>query len=631
MSAQEDKMKKGVLIDSRTEEQRAQKLLTILFLLFSLCTPVVAYPVLTSETKITAEDGQADDGFGAAVAMSGDTLVVGAPGAADAGAAYVFTRCGGSWTLQQKLSPDPTSGSPVEFGASVAISGDTIAVGDPHGSYTFLDGGAVYVFVRNGGTWSQQTLLEGQDDLQTFGWSLSLDGDTLAVGAPYGEHPGGTTGRVFVHVRSGSTWSLQQEIFESLGQGGGEQFGRSVSIDQDTLVVGDPFQAVAQAGLVSVFTRSGGTWTEQQELAASDPADFDALGESISIDGNTFVAGAPFHAHGGTAGGAAYVYVENGGLWSHQQELLPNDMAPGQVFGRSVGILGDTIVVGAPEVFHAPFSGGTGAVYVFVRSGSTWSQQQKLTASDSTADHLFGFSVDLDAQRAISGAPGAGGEGAVYEYVANAGPALVCPPPVVLTCSKSEGLTTTLTAHVTDATGDPLTVTWSVDSQNVEVDSVPAGGPPTSADVSLTHLFLPGTHTVQVTVSDGSDSCSCDTTVTVLLDTTPPTITSVSANPDVLWPPNHQMVPVSITAVATDDCDVPICQVSSVSSNEPVDGLGDGDTSPDWEMTGDLTLNLRSERSGPGSGRIYTIGVQCSDSSNNVSTTTVNVTVPHNP
>ena len=622
------------LSDSRTEGQQARRLFVVFFLLFSLCKPVVAYPILTSETKITAADGQSEDGFGAAVAMSGDTLVVGAPGASDVGAAYVFTRCGGSWTLQQKLLPDPDLGFAEDFGASVAISGDTIAVGAPHFTDFFGNGGAVYIFVRSGGTWSQQTFLDGQDEQQTLGWSLSLDGDTLAIGAPFGEHPGGTTGTVFVYVRSGSAWSLQQELFESLGINGGNQFGRSVGLDQDTLVVGDSFQnesMASQAGTVSVFTRTGGTWTEQQELTASDPAQGDVLGESISIDGSTFVAGAPDHTHGGTAGGAAYVYVQSGGLWAVQQELLPADKAPGQNFGRSVGILGDTVVVGAPEVFEPiSFSGGTGAAYVFVRSGSTWSQQQKLTASDATTDHVFGFSVALDAQRVISGAPGADGTGAVYEYVANAGPVLVCPEPVELTCSKADGLETTLTAHVTDATGDPLTVTWSVDGQDVEVDNVPAGGPPTSADVSLTHTFLPGTHTVQVTVSDGSDSCSCDTTVAVLLDTAPPTITSVSASPNVLWPPNHHMVPVSITAVATDDCDVPICNVTSVSSNEPVNGLGDGDTSPDWVITGDLTLNLRSERSGTGSGRIYTIGVECSDSSNNVSQTTVSVTVPHN-
>jgi FG-GAP repeat/PKD domain len=613
----------------------------LLLISLSLCAPAVAYALLTSETIISAEDGQADDGFGASVAMSGDTLVVGAPGASDGGAAYVFTRCGGSWTLQQKLlpaPPNPTTAQVDDFGATVAISGETIAVGDPHGSYMGTQNGGVYVFVRNGGTWSQQAFLERFDDEQTLGWSLSLDGDTLAVGAPFGEHPGGTSGRVFVYLRSGTSWGFQQEIAGVLGIQGPVQFGRSVSLDQDTLVVGDPFQSevgVGMSGTVSVFTRSGGTWTEQQELSASDPGpDLDGLGNSISLDGNTFVAGALFHTHGGTAGGAVYVFVQNGGLWTQQQELLPSDAAPGQIFGRSVAIEGDTVVVGAPELLELdppfPPGGGAGSVYVFVRNGSTWSQQQKLTPSDAAAGLAFGFSVDLDAQRVISGAPEPGGEGAAYEYVENAGPILVCPEPVVLTCSKSEGLETTLTAHVSDATGDPLTVTWSVDSQNVEVDSVPAGGPPTSADVSLTHKFLPGTHSVQVTVSDGSDSCSCETTVTVLLDTTPPTITSVSASPNVLWPPNHKMVPVSITAVATDDCDVPICQVSGVSSNEPIDGLGDGDTSPDWEITGDLTVNLRSERSGLGSGRIYTIGVECSDSSNNVSTTTVNVTVPHN-
>src|SRR5262249_25237927 len=157
-----------------------------------------------------------------------------------------------------------------------------------------LQVGRVYVFVRNGGTWSQQAVFEGDDSCenQTFGWSVSLDGDTLAVGGPYGHHPGGTLGRVFVFQRSGSTWSLQEEIFDSVGTG--RQFGRSVSIEGDTLLVGDPFQGDGQPGAAAVFLRSGGTWTELQELGPSDPTlnpslGLDQLGESVSLDGSTFV------------------------------------------------------------------------------------------------------------------------------------------------------------------------------------------------------------------------------------------------------------------------------------------------------------------------------------------------------
>jgi hypothetical protein len=140
----------------------------------------------------------------------------------------------------------------------------------------------------------------------------------------------------------------------------------------------------------------------------------------------------------------------------------------------------------------------------------------------------------------------------------------------------------------------------------------------------------PTTVTLTVTDSHGASS-TCGGTVTVV-DTTPPSIVSLSANPNSLWPPNHKMVPVTVTAIASDNCTAaPACHIVSVSSNEPENGLGDGDTAPDWKIAGNLTVNLRAERSGTGSGRIYTITTVCTDASNNNSSSgTVTVKVPHN-
>jgi hypothetical protein len=113
-------------------------------------------------------------------------------------------------------------------------------------------------------------------------------------------------------------------------------------------------------------------------------------------------------------------------------------------------------------------------------------------------------------------------------------------------------------------------------------------------------------------------------------DVAPPTIGSMSASPNVLWPPNHKFVPVSITTSVSDACDpAPRCAISSVSSNEPVNGLGDGNTSPDWIVTGASTLLLRAERSGTGTGRVYTVGTTCTDAAGNVATGYTTVLVPH--
>ncbi len=167
-----------------------------------------------------------------------------------------------------------------------------------------------------------------------------------------------------------------------------------------------------------------------------------------------------------------------------------------------------------------------------------------------------------------------------------------------------------------DPDGDPLTYAWAW-----------AGGSATG--VSPTVVFPLGTTTVTLDVSDGllSDTDTVDIDVE---DTTPPTITAIFASPDVLWQPNHKMIEVVVIVDCTDICDPdPVCYIVDVTSNEPVNGPGDGNTEPDWEITGDLTVDLRAERDGRGTGRVYTIHIECKDVSDNITTGTVEVTVPH--
>ena len=173
----------------------------------------------------------------------------------------------------------------------------------------------------------------------------------------------------------------------------------------------------------------------------------------------------------------------------------------------------------------------------------------------------------------------------------------------------------TLTGTGADADGDALTYKWSGDFGV-------ASGP-------TLNLSLPvGTHVITLTADDGNGGSASDNVTVTVRDATAPTITSVKATPDVVPANNHHMAPV-VVSVTVADCDVrTTCRIESVASNEPVDGLGDGDTSPDWEITGDLTLNLRAERSGQGDGRVYTITVACVDSSGNRSTSMVLVSVP---
>jgi hypothetical protein len=191
--------------------------------------------------------------------------------------------------------------------------------------------------------------------------------------------------------------------------------------------------------------------------------------------------------------------------------------------------------------------------------------------------------------------------------VANSTPVALCKNvavPADTTCHA--------TASINNGSKDP-------DGDQITLNQSPAGPYPK------------GNTLVTLTVTDSHGASSqCQGTVTVF-DQTPPTITSISANPSALWPPNHQMVPVAIVVNATDNCGgPPVCKIISVSSNEPINGLGDGDTAPDWMITGNLTVNLRSERSGKGNGRIYTMAITCTDTTGNPSSRNVTVTVPKN-
>jgi uncharacterized delta-60 repeat protein len=191
------------------------------------------------------------------------------------------------------------------------------------------------------------------------------------------------------------------------------------------------------------------------------------------------------------------------------------------------------------------------------------------------------------------------------------GPEITCPADVMIECDESADPSHTGNATATDICDtNPPIITYS--------DNITPGECPQEETIERTWT--------------ATDSCgnanTCVQTITVE-DTTPPEITDISASPDNLWPPNHKMVPITVDVNAKDNCGVPVCSITSVASNEPENGLGDGDTAPDWEINGDLTVNLRAERSGTGSGRVYTITITCDDGCDNESSATVNVTVSH--
>ena len=375
---------------------------------------------IAQQAYVKASNTGEGDFFGSSVAVSGDTVVVGAQNEASnatgvdgdqsdnsafaAGAAYVFVRNGTTWSQQAYLKASNTEANDY-FGVSVAVSGDTVVVGayDEASNATGVNGnqadnsahqaGAAYVFVRNGTTWSQQAYLKASntDAVDEFGTSVAVSGDTVVVGARYessdakgvnGDQTDNTackSGAAYVFVRNGATWSQQAylkasntEVKSRCGMTNAE-FGSAVAISGDTVVVGALYEdsgatgvdgdqddhSAPLAGAAYVFARNGITWSQQAYLKASNTDAGDDFGFSVAVSGGTVVVGTWQESSSATGingdqndnsavqSGAAYVFVRNGVTWTQQAYLKASNTDAGDNFGWSVAVSGDTVVVGA--------------------------------------------------------------------------------------------------------------------------------------------------------------------------------------------------------------------------------------------------------------------------------------------
>jgi uncharacterized repeat protein (TIGR01451 family) len=366
-------------------------------------TAVVGYPG-ASQVLVFVRDGgtwveQArlsdSNSFGASVSISADTLVAGAPlqgggGGWAAGAAVVYVRNGTTWTKQQTLLPaDVVKGH--AFGQSISVSGDSLVVGSPGERSTAggLDAGSAYVFVRSGTVWSQQAkLMGGGGTGDAFGSAVALDGDSLAVSAPREQTAGGGAGYVF--SRTGATWALEQRL-ESPRAGGSAGFGTAIAIAADTLLVGAPGEPQhSRVGVVHVFTRAGGSWNEARALVAANTGQAaTGFGSSVAISASEAFVGAPTYD---SSSGFVSIYRGGGPSWSAEARLSAPGTSRDDRFSSSMAMDGDTLVIGAPGD-DVPTGRGRGSAYVFVRTGGEWTLQQKITADDASPISAFGASV----------------------------------------------------------------------------------------------------------------------------------------------------------------------------------------------------------------------------------------------
>jgi regulation of enolase protein 1 (concanavalin A-like superfamily) len=387
---------------------------------------------VAQQAKIQALDKQAGDIFGYSVAISddGNTAIAGAHYEVGLligeGAAYIFTRSGANWSPQAKIQASDKQGND-HFGYSVAISsdGNTAIMGAENSSISTSFTGAAYIFTRSGTSWTQQAKIMASDKQQNdkFGYSVSIsdDGNTAIVGAfrefvdeGLSTGPGGYgfpyAGSAYIFTRSGTSWTQRAKIQASDKQID-DRFGISVAMsgDGNTAIVGaDEGFDVNNGGSAYIFTRSGTSWTQQAKIMASDNQVKDDFGISVAIseNGNTAIAGAHYEDTGGTDAGAAYIFTRSGASWTQQAKIQASDKQGGDRFGYSVSISGDgnAAIVGA----FKEDTGGTdaGAAYIFTRSGTTWTQKQKIQASDKQGYDYFGQSVSIssDGNTVIAGA-----------------------------------------------------------------------------------------------------------------------------------------------------------------------------------------------------------------------------------
>lgn len=504
--------------------------------------PAGATPLLAAQqAQLTAVDGAAYDYFGQAVAVSGDTAVVGAPshavgGTFQQGAAYVYVRAGGIWTQQQVLTASDGAAEDF-FGSSVAVVGDTVVVGAPDDDISGrVDQGSAYVYVRSGSIWFQQaklTALDGEAG-DRFGRSVALSGGTALVGALMDDVESRVDqGSAYVFVRSVTTWTQQAHLIASDGLSE-DYFGCSVAVSGNTALVGAYGDDVRigllpsyEVGSAYVFVRPprSTTWAEDDHLFAPNPSGGDWFGSSVAVSDDTALIGSPLDDVGASAvteQGSAFVFQDSLRGWGFQTMLTGSGGATQDWFGASVALVGDTALIGAYNK-HIGTQPSQGCAYLFTRSAAAWAEDDQLTDVENGAAYDdFGFSVALSGDTALVGATAddlgpADNQGSAWVFlldgVAPVSTASVTPAPNTAGWNKTP-VTVTLTAS--DGGSGVAYTEYKLDGAGY----VHGTDVPVSAD---------GEHTLKYRAVDKAGNLEPEHTLTVRIDAVPPVSSALLA------------------------------------------------------------------------------------------------------
>lgn len=495
--------------------------LFIIIILFIFCTFAKGYDLYINmeesselkfrEQKILASDGAPDDEFGFSVSIDGDYAIVGARWDDDngsySGSAYIYQFNDTEWVQQTKILPSDGASND-SFGFSVSIDGDYVVVGalfdNDKGNYS----GSAYIFHRVDSEWIQQSKLLASDgaSIDLFGISVSISGDYAIVGAVNDDDKGAA----YLFRRYGSIW-IQQTKLTASPRKYGDYFGVSVSLDENYAVVGANFNDDGgyNAGSAYVFCRSGSTWIQQTKLIAGDSASEDLFGTSVSIDNDNIVVGAPYNDDNRINSGTAYIFCRDGLAWIQKTKLIASDGALGDRFGSAVSIESDDVIVGSP-------GDNSGATYLFCQSDSEWSQRVKIKASDGSYADYFGDSVDISSGVVIAGArkddDKGNSSGSAYIFrknkrpIANAGA-----DQLVYAFVDGYALVKLDGTGSYDEDGDALEYFWYTDAGDL-----------IATEVDPNVLFSAGEYVIDLIVNDGiedSEPNSCVITVIDALET----------------------------------------------------------------------------------------------------------------
>jgi hypothetical protein len=358
--------------------------------------------------KISAPDGADNIDFGRTVSVSdakyGTFIIVGDDGYSGwDGRVYIYRldKDTDEWKADGTLNPT-ASGTGKAFGHSVDIWQDKAVVGEPAAGAS--NHGAVYIYDRGSGNWVEDGKINGAEDDDRLGWSVAVTSDKVIAGAPY--YTGGfvNQGRVIIYEKNG-IWAEDDFVIANDGDTSSDQFGSSVDIYKDLIIVGAPYHNGTNndEGKVYIFEENAGTWNKQTLPAFTSLTLKNYFGKTVSIFGD--------YGFGGAPGGNAFtgIYFNQGGSWSKSQLK-----AMGDSFGSGVGVSQDYAIVGAEAE-----DGNRGVAYIYAREDSKWSlYQDPLEAKDRKADDFFGCAVAISGDYLVIGArdQGADDEGAIYVY-----------------------------------------------------------------------------------------------------------------------------------------------------------------------------------------------------------------------